>query len=106
MSRLRFMSLLQRLQGEPEVLKEYDAVIKDQLSRGIVEIVDKEDVGEIEKVNYIPHHGVIRQDKQTMKLRIVYDASAKSSGPSLNDCLYTGPAMTQHHGYHSTIAES
>ena len=55
------MSLLQRLQGEPEVLKEYDAVIKDQLSRGIVEIVDKEDVGEIGKVHYIPHHGVIRR---------------------------------------------
>ena len=32
MSRRRLMSLLQRLQGEPEVLKEYDAVIKDQLS--------------------------------------------------------------------------
>ena len=94
MSRRRLMSLLQRLQGEPEVLKEYDAVIKDQLSRGIAEIVDKEDVGEIGKVHYIPHHGVIRRDKQTTKLRIVYDASAKSSGPSLNDCLYTGPAMT------------
>ena len=88
------MSLLQRLQGEPEVLKKYDAVIKGQLSRGIVEIVDKEDVGEIGKVHYIPHHGVIRRDKQTTKLRIMYDASAKSSGSSLNDCLYTGPAMT------------
>ena len=93
MSRRQLMSLLQRLQGEPEVFKEYDAVIKDQLSRGIVEIVDKEDVGEIGKVHYIPHHGVLRRDKQTTKLRLVYDASAKSSGPSLNDCLYTGPAM-------------
>ena len=96
MSRRRLMSLLQRLQGEPEVLKEYDAVIKDQLGRGIVEIVDKEDVGEIGKVHYIPHHGVIRRDKQTTKLRIVYDASAKSSGPvSKRFCLYTGTAMTQ-----------
>ena len=95
MSRRRLMSLLQRLQRDPEILKEYDAVIKDQLNRGIVEIVDKKDVGEMGKVHYMPHHAVIRRDKQTTKLRIVYDASAKSSGPSLNYCLYTGPAMTQ-----------
>lgn len=95
MSRRRLMSLLQRLQRNPEVLKEYDAVIKDQLNRGIVEIVDEKDVGEMGKVHYMPHHAVIRRDKQTTKLRILYDASAKSSGPSLNDCLYIGPAMTQ-----------
>jgi hypothetical protein len=64
------MSLLQRLQKDPEVLKEYDAVIKDQLNRGIVEIVDKKDVGETRKVHYMPHHAVIMRDKQTTKLRI------------------------------------
>ena len=94
MSRKRLWSLLERLKREPEVLKEYDTVIKDQLNKSIVEIVDKEDVGELGKVHYIPHHAVIRRDKETTKLRIVYDASAKTSGPSLNECLYSGPAIT------------
>ena len=94
MSRKRLWSLLERLKRDPEVLKEYDAVIKDQLTKGVVEIVEKEDIGELGKVHYIPHHAVIRRDKETTKLRIVYDASAKTSGPSLNECLYTGPAMT------------
>ena len=47
------------------------------------------------KVHYLPHHAVIRRDKATTKLRIVYDASAKGNSPSLNDCLHIGPALTQ-----------
>ena len=41
----------------------------------------------------MPHHAVIRQNRETTKLRIVYDGSAKSPGQehSLNDCLPTGP---------------
>ena len=46
-------------------------------------------------VHYIPHHAVIRRDKSTTKLRILYNASAKSDGASLNDCLHAGPALTQ-----------
>ena len=38
---------------------------------------------------------IIRRDKQATKLRVVYDGSVKSSGPSLNGCLYTGLTMTQ-----------
>ena len=43
----------------------------------------------------MPHHAVVREDKVTTKLRIIYDASAKASGPSLNDCIYTRPKFNQ-----------
>ena len=39
----------------------------------------------------IYRHPIVREDKQTTKVRIVYDASAKSTGPALNDCRYAGP---------------
>ena len=46
------------------------------------------------KTHYLPHHPVIRRDRETTKLRVVYDASAKMNGnPSLNDCLYSGPSL-------------
>ena len=38
---------------------------------------------------------MIRKDKATTKLRIVYDASAKSAGLSLNECLHAGPKFDQ-----------
>ena len=37
----------------------------------------------------MPHQTVIRYDKETAKLYVVIDASARSGGPSLNDCLLT-----------------
>jgi hypothetical protein len=93
--RRRLDSLLRQLKQNPPLLAEYDSVIKDQLKRGIIEVVDDPSVDVRDRVHYLPHHGVVQPDKTTSKLRIVYDASAKTSGPSLNDCLYTGPSFGQ-----------
>ena len=75
-------------------MEEYDSVIKDQLNKGIIERVDSSEPSITGRTHYIPHHPVIRRDKETTKLRVVYDASAKTQGhPSLNDCLYSGPCL-------------
>ena len=44
---------------------------------------------------YIPHKAVVKENAETTKMRIVYDASAKanSSAPSLNNCLESGPPL-------------
>ena len=78
------------------MLHEYDAIIKDQMQHGIVEIVEDDNPDEDRgKVHYMPHHAVVRHDKDTTKVRVVYDGSARSDGPSLNDCLHAGPKFNQ-----------
>ena len=91
----RLTSLLKRLHQTPEHLQQYDSVIRDQLTQGIVEVVKEPMRSKSRRIHYLPHHGVVRHDKQTTKLRVVYDGSAKTSGPSLNECLYTGPNFGQ-----------
>jgi hypothetical protein len=90
----RLKGLLQRLKHDPEILVEYDRTIREQLDKGIIEPVP---IGKntTDRVHYLPHHGVVRRDKSTTKLRVVYDASSKASGPSLNECLYKGPKFHQ-----------
>ena len=85
-------SLLRRLKSCPDVLKRYDEVIKEQEKNNVVETCSN--VTEVGNVHYLPHRKVIRLDKETTKLRVVYDGSAKKDGPSLNDCLYSGPSLS------------
>ena len=90
----RLRGLLKRLKHDPEILQAYDSTIRDQVRQGIVEPVQTVDE-DLEKVHYLPHHAVVRCEKETTKVRVVYDASARSDGPSLNDCLHTGPKFNQ-----------
>ena len=92
----RLDSLLKRLRKEPEILKEYDSVIRQQESLSIIELVENPDEVPSGRVHYLPHHAILKRDRETTKLRVVYDASAKDKGPSLNVCLYTGPKFHQH----------
>ena len=91
----RLQSLLRHIRQDPVTLQEYDSVIQNHTKQGIVQPVEDLESKEVVKVHYLPHHAVIRQDKETTKLRDVYDASAKSDGPSVNNCLYTGPKFDQ-----------
>ena len=45
------------------------------------------------QVWYLPHFPVCRPDKATTKTRIVFDASAKYQGKSLNDEIPSGPKL-------------
>ena len=72
--------------------EEYDSIISEQKEQGVVEIAERPAQG-VEF--YIPHKPVVRENAESPKMRIVYDASAraKPSSPSLSDCLNAGPPL-------------
>ena len=92
MSQNRLNKLKKKLSQNRDNLIEYNTVMKDQLKNGIIEKV--EGPGNPRKVMYLPHQAVIRKDHSSTKLRVVFDASAKKVGPTLNDAMYKGPCLT------------
>jgi len=82
--------------SEP-ILREYDGIICQQLADGIVERVPHCEEN-LSGCHFLPHHGMVREDKETTKLRVVFDGSAKDrlNDLSLNDCLEKGPNTTPH----------
>ena len=89
----RLSSLKTRLVKQ-DILKEYDTILKEYEEAGIIARVPLEQLcKEIGQVHYIPHRPVVREDKDSTKIRAVFDASCKVNGPSLNECLYPGPNL-------------
>ena len=69
------------------LLKNYDTIFKEYLQEGIIEKASN-------IPHYFPHLPVIRNDRETSKMRIVFDASAKfRNEKSLNDALVPGPYL-------------
>ncbi|XP_061717738.1 uncharacterized protein LOC133525496 [Cydia pomonella] len=85
----RLISLLKRIDNS--TIQAYDKILSEQLEQGIIEIIpDTSQTEEKHPIHYLPHHCIAKGDK----LRLVYDASAKTNGhKSLNECLYRGPLL-------------
>ena len=94
LARAILKSTLNKLQKDDQLLQTYAAVIQEQVERGIIERVTDKSLGGLLK-HYIPHHAVVIPIKTTTKMRVVYDASAKTkqTNKNLNECLYRGPVM-------------
>ena len=89
----RFFSLERKLNANRQLKRKYIAFIQEFIDLGHMELIP-----EIELDNpncyYLPRHCVHKQDSTTTKLRVVFDASAKTtSRHSLNDCLLVGPKL-------------
>ena len=85
----RLDNLMKKLKQDPDVLQRYHGEMQALLEENIASpaIETNQETSSF----YIPHRAVIREDKETSKLRIVFDGSAKDpKGLALNSCLDQG----------------
>ncbi|XP_062537656.1 uncharacterized protein LOC134205977 [Armigeres subalbatus] len=85
----RFFILEKRLEQDPELKRQYAEFMEDYERLGHCEEVKEGDDPEGVKW-YLPHHAILRPSNTTTKCRVVFDASAKVKGLSLNDIMMIG----------------
>ena len=88
----RAMYLKRRFKRDARFQQHYQDFMKDLIEKGYAEEVPDKEVQD-GKVWYLPHHGVYHPEKLN-KIRVVFDASAKFQGISLNQALLPGPDLT------------
>lgn len=88
-----FFSLERSLSSKGQ-FQAFDSVMKEYLDLGHAEAVPSEDMDKPQaEIFYLPMHAVYKSSSTTTKVRAVFDASAMSSGVSLNDTLVVGPTV-------------
>ena len=90
----RFLTLERSLNTRSQ-FQEFSDVVEEYFEMKHAELVPATDLQKpVQEVFYLPMHAVRKEHSTTTKLRVVFDASAKStSGTSLNDTLLVGPTV-------------
>ena len=90
----RLVSTERRLARDSEKARMYCEAVRQYIEDGHARAIDEKD-HKADKIRYLPHHGVFREDRATTKCRVVFDSSAKTyDGQSLNSCLLKGILYT------------
>jgi len=93
---IRLQHLRSRLKMNMMLAQEYADMFSRQVNSGIIERVPLDQESVVDAF-FLPHHGVVRIDKETTKLCIAFDGSAHDHNSCpLNDCLEKGPNLTLH----------
>ena len=86
----RFKSLQRKFAANFSFYAQYSQVMQEYIDLGHMSLSTEESLDGC----FLPHHAVIKPFSNTTKMRLVFDASAKSSGGySLNDTLMIGPTI-------------
>lgn len=92
-ARKRFFALEKKLTQNENVQQAYSDCMNEYLQLNHMRIATFEEE-QSRNGYYLPHHAVVKADSTTTKIRVVYDASCKTSnGYSLNDRLLVGPTI-------------
>ncbi|KAF2889157.1 hypothetical protein ILUMI_17016 [Ignelater luminosus] len=90
----RFFSLERNLRKDPQKKRKYLKFISEYRELNHMELMTQ--LPSDSQSVYLSHHAVVNENSTTSRLRVVFDASAKSSNNrSLNDNLMSGPVIQQ-----------
>lgn len=90
----RLHSIERRLARNPELEKSYKTFMEEYINLEHMSEISRDSLSEKTPIYYIPHHCVEKPESTTTKLRVVFDASCKtSSNISLNNVLKVGPTI-------------
>lgn len=85
------LALERRLSRNSRLREQYVEFMDDYHNLGHMEVVPQAEVDR-EDAYYLPHHAVFKDTSSGSKIRVVFNASHRtSSGQSLNDLLLPGP---------------
>ena len=81
-----------KLKCDSQLAEAYQRVISDYVQKGYVTKIEGQDIKAQAKW-FLPHFPVVRVNKETSKVRPVFDASARYKNVSLNDTQLKGPNL-------------
>ena len=91
-SKKRLSSLKHKLDCNQKLKEQCDNILKDYEKEGIIEKVNE--VCEPGASHYLPHQAVIKENRDTSKVRIVFDGSSKQKDqPAFNELLHSEPCL-------------
>ena len=81
------MNTERKLLWYDKIANKYNQIIEGYINKGYAKILEKGPETESKKW-YLLHFAVIKPDKERIKTRIIFDASAAQDGASSNDIIY------------------
>lgn len=88
----RFLSIERKLARDANFREEYCKFMREYEELGHMRKISYKNNEEI--CYYMPHHGVLRENSLTTRLRVVFDCgAATTTGVSLNDLQMVGPVI-------------
>ncbi|XP_045495961.1 uncharacterized protein LOC123694542 [Colias croceus] len=88
----QFKNLEKKFNKQPELAQQYRDFIHEYQQLNHM----RRSTSNLPSEIFLPHHSVLRQESTTTKLRVVFNASAKTTtGKSLNDIMCKGPNLQQ-----------
>ena len=83
-----------RLMKKPEYAKLYGDQIKEMEEMRFPRKLTEKEIEEWKgPIHYVSHHAVVRPEKKTTPIRIVFNSSASFNGHTLNDYWFKGPDL-------------